>query len=70
MHHDARVYVEIRYDGQTADAVVCHFRDRGILPTEVFAEEFSFDSHELCDDSLHEVYMNLTSLLMEISKRP
>jgi hypothetical protein len=69
MHHDARLYIEIRYDGQTADATIALFRDRGILPTEVQAEEFSFDSVELSGDCLHEAYLNMMKLCQEISKR-
>ena len=57
MYDDGRIYIEMRYDGDTADVTVAAFRDRGILPTEVKVIEFSCESHELTDNVWHEAYM-------------
>jgi len=69
MHHDARMYIEIRYDGQTADAVLVVFRDRGMLPIEVLSEEFTFESPELSEDHYHEAVMNLLNIIRGIQQR-
>ena len=62
MHHDSRIYIEVRFDGDTADVVIVNFRDRGILPTEVKTWEYTIDSPELAYDPAAEclVAMNRT----------
>lgn len=50
MHHDARIYVEMRYDSDSCDVVIVHFRDRGILPVEAKTWEYTLDSPVLGDD--------------------
>jgi len=69
MHHDARMYIEVRYDGQTADAVLVLFRDTGIPGIAVHTEEFSFDSPELSEDHQHEAMMNLFAIIKAIQER-
>ena len=66
MHHDARVYIELRYDGQSCDAVIVHFRDRGILPIEVKTWEYSWDSLELGDDLQQELKFQVNRLWLEL----
>jgi hypothetical protein len=68
MYQDARIYIEMRYDGDTADVVVALFRDRGILPTEVKTIEFSCDSHELTDNVWHEAYMTFMAACRAITE--
>ena len=70
MNRDARVYIEARYDGDTADVVAVVFRDRGILPIEVQTVEFSCKSHELSEDVWHEVWMTLSYAMEAIHKQP
>jgi hypothetical protein len=68
MYQDARVYIEMRYDGDTADITVALFRDRGILPSEVKVIEFSCDSHELTDNVWHEAYMTFAAAQRAITE--
>src|ERR1044072_3892369 len=63
MHHDSRIYVEVRFDGDTADVVVVNFRDRGIVPTEVKTWEDTIDSPELAYDHAQESRVALARLL-------
>jgi hypothetical protein len=69
MNRDARVYIECRYDGDTADVVAVVFRDRGILPIEVETVEFTSKSHELGEDVWHEVTMTLYYALEAIQAK-
>ncbi len=50
MHHDSRVYIECRYDGDSMDVVLVHFRDRGILPIEVKTREYTLESPTLLEE--------------------
>lgn len=63
MHHDSRIYVEVRFDGDTADVVVVNFRDRGILPTETKTWEYTIDSPELAYDQSAECRVALDRVL-------
>lgn len=63
MYHDSRIYVEVRFDGDTADVVVVNFRDRGILPTEVKTWEYTIDSPELAYDQYKECILALDRTL-------
>jgi hypothetical protein len=63
MHHDSRIYVEVRFDGDTADVVVVNFRDRGILPTEVKTWEYTIDSPELAYNQASEVRVALDRIM-------
>jgi len=67
MYDDGRIYIEMRYDGHTADIVVCAFRNRGVLPTEVKTVELSCESHELTDNVWHEAYMTMLAALRAIN---
>lgn len=67
MHHDARMYIEIRYDGDTADVCIALFRDRGYLPIEVQSIDFTCESHKLTDNVWHEATMNLYHALEGIA---
>jgi hypothetical protein len=69
MYDDGRIYIEMRYDGTTADIVVCAFRNRGVLPTEVKTAEFSCESHELTDNIWHETYMTMLIALRAINEQ-
>ena len=66
MHHDARVYIECRYDGDSMDVVFVHFRDRGILPIEVKTLEYTWDSPILCDDLNEELRFLVNKLWLEL----
>lgn len=66
MHHDARVYIELRYDGDTCDAVVVHFRDRGILPIEVKTWEYSLNSPWLGSNIAEELKTVVNALWVAI----
>jgi hypothetical protein len=68
MYQDARIFIEMRYDGDTADVVVALFRDRGILPTQAEVIEFSCDSHELTENVWHEAYMTFMSACRAITE--
>ena len=63
MHHDSLIYVEVRFDGDTADVVVVNFRDRGILPTEVKTWEYTIDSPELAYNQASEVRVALDRIM-------
>ena len=69
MHQDSRAYIELRYDGNTADVVIVVFRDRGLDGTETVSEEFSMLSPELTNDSMHEVKMGLHGILDHLIDR-
>ena len=66
MHHDSRIYIELRYDGATCDAVIVQFRDRGILPIEAKTWEYSINSPHLTDDSTEELKTVLNSLWVAV----
>jgi len=66
MHHDARVYIELRYDGDTCDCVVVHFRDRGILPIEVTTREYSLNSPWLGSDVTEELKTVINALWVAV----
>jgi len=66
MYHDARTYIELRYDGDSADVVIVNFRDRGILPTEVKTWEYTIDSPILCADLTEELRFLVNSLWLAI----
>ena len=66
MHHDARVYIECRYDGDSMDVVFVHFRDRGILPIEVKTLEYTLDSPVLVDDLNEELRFLVNRLWLEL----
>jgi len=66
MHHDARVYIECRYDGDSMDVVLVHFRDRGILPIEVKTWEYTLDSPPLCDDLNSELRFLVNKVWLEL----
>jgi hypothetical protein len=68
MQPDARMYIEIEYDGDTCDVVIALFRNRGVLPIEVQTLQFSCESHELTEDVWHEATMNLHHALHAIHK--
>ena len=63
MHHDSRVYIEIRYDGNTADVVVVGFRDRGLEGTETVSHEMSMQSPTLTGNTMKEVREALHGVL-------
>ena len=67
MHHDSRLYIEVRFDGDTADCVIVNFRDRGILPTEVKTWEYTIDSPELAYDQQQEAWVALDRLMKAIA---
>ena len=66
MHHDGRIYIELRYDVDTCDAVIVHFRDRGILPTEVKSWEYILESTTLGDDPQQELKTLLNTLWIAV----
>jgi len=66
MHHDSRAYIELRYDGNTADVVLVVFRDRGMDGTETVSHQFAMLSPELSNDVWHEVKMGLHGILDEL----
>jgi len=66
MYHDARTYIELRYDGDSADVVIVNFRDRGILPTEVKSWEYTIDSPILSSDLTEELRFLVNSLWLAI----
>ena len=66
MHHDARVYIECRYDGDSMDVVFVHFRDRGLLPIEVKTLEYTLDSPVLVDDLNEELRFLVNRLWLEL----
>lgn len=59
MYQDARMFIEMRYDGHTADLVIALIRDRGILGNQVEVIDFDCKSHELTDNVWHEAFMTL-----------
>lgn len=69
MHHDSRAYIELRYDGNTADVVIVVFRDRGMDGTETITAEFPMLSPELTSDAMHEVKMGLHGILDQLIDR-
>lgn len=68
MHHDSRAYIEIRYDGDTADVVIAAFRDRGIDGVETVTREIAMVSPKLTNDSLFEVKMALYGILSKLAE--
>ena len=66
MHHDNRLYIEVRYDGNTADCVIVNFRDRGILPIEATTWEYSFNSTALINDTNEELRSVINQLWLAI----
>lgn len=66
MHHDSRVYIELRYDGDSMDAVIVHFRDRGILPIEVKTWEYTLDSPGLEENLNSELRFAVNKLWLEL----
>nr|CRY97164.1 hypothetical protein [uncultured prokaryote] len=70
MHHDSRAYIELRYDGNTADVVMVVFRNRGIDGVETVSREFPMLSPELTNDVWHEIKMGLHGILDEMIDRP
>jgi hypothetical protein len=66
VHHDARVYIEMRYDNDSCDVVIVHFRDRGLLPIEVKTWEYVLDSPILGDDVVRELKANLVHLIKAV----
>lgn len=63
MHHDSRVYIELRYDDSSCDVVIVAFRDRGILPVEVQTEELQIPAPVLTGDLKEEVQKSLYLLI-------
>lgn len=66
MHHDARIYVEMRYDNDSCDVVIAHFRDRGILPIEVKTWEYTLRSPILNDDVRDELVDMVNQLWLAV----
>lgn len=66
MHHDSRVYIECRYDGDSMDVVIVHFRDRGILPVEAKTWEYTLDSPVLEEDLNSELRFLVNKVWLEI----
>jgi hypothetical protein len=66
VHHDARIYIEARYDSDTADITIVHFRDRGILPIEAKTWQYSFSSPYLGSDLQEELKTILNSLWLAV----
>jgi len=70
VHHDARVYIELRYDNDSCDAVIVHFRDRGLLPIEVKTWEYTLDSPVLGDEVMRELKASLLHLIKAVYDTP